>query len=78
MAYTLKFNTTIEWEISDKDQELFAECSTPEACIAYQTTLLEPMQSLEDFIAMGKIKHGSWAVYTEDAVEDMGEWKGGK
>jgi hypothetical protein len=36
------------------------------------------MQSLQDFIAMGEIKQGSWAVYTEDAVEDMGEWKGGK
>jgi hypothetical protein len=78
MAYTIKFNTTIEWEITDKDQELFAECSTPEAFIAYQTTLLKPTQSLQDFIAMGEIKRGDWAVYTEDAVEDMGEWKGGK
>ena len=54
----------------------FTECATPEAFIKYQEDLLKPSQSLEDFVANGLIKRGDWGVYTDDAVEDMGEWHG--
>ena len=80
MAYTIKFNTTIEWEVSDEDMANFKECATPEMFIKTQEELLRPstytgMQSLEDFVANGVIKRGDWGVYTDDAVEDKGEWK---
>ena len=78
MGYTIKFNTTIEWTVSDEEAKAIEECETPEAFIKYQEELLKPRytdrQDLEDFVAHGVIKRGNWAVYTEDAVEDMGEW----
>ena len=80
MGYTIKFNTTIEWTVTDEEAKAIDECETPEAFIAYQTELLKPSytgrQDLEDFVANGVIKQGSWRVDTEDAVEHMGEFKG--
>jgi len=76
MAYTVRFNTTIEWHIKDEDMGLYAECDNPEEFIKYQEFLLIPSQSLGDFVANGVIKQGAWSYETGDVVEDMGEWKG--
>jgi hypothetical protein len=76
MAYTVKFDTTIEWVVSDEDIDLFRECGTPEVFIKYQEDLLKPSQSLGDFVGNAVIKQGSWSIYTDDAVECAGEWKG--
>lgn len=80
MAYIIKFDTTIEWVISDEDEQRFIDCATPEMFIKSQEEVLKPstytgMQSLEDFVANGVIKQGSWSVYTDDAVDCAGEWK---
>jgi len=80
MSYTIKFETTIEWEITDEDIEKYDMCQTPEMFIKYQNSLLKPSkymgyQSLEDFVANGVIRKGSWGIYTEDAVEMGGDWK---
>jgi hypothetical protein len=79
MGYTIKFETTIEWEITDGEAEAIRECETPEAFIKYQEHLLQPRytgrQSLEDFVANGAIKSGNWGIYTDDAVDMGGEWK---
>ena len=79
MAYTIKFDTTIEWVITDEEAKAISECETPEAFIAYQQHLLKPRytgrQNLEDFVAHGVLKEGYWSIYTEDAVEHGGEWK---
>ena len=80
MTYTIKFETTIEWEISDEEAQVISECETPEIFIKYQQHLLKPsdytgMQSLEDFVANGAIKSGNWGIYTDDAVDMGGDWK---
>jgi hypothetical protein len=75
MGYIIKFETTIEWEISDAEAKVIKECVTPKAFIDYQTKLLNGTQSLEDFVANGVIRSGNWAVYTEDAVDMGGDWK---
>jgi hypothetical protein len=80
MTYTIKFQTTIEWEISDEDEQRFIDCATPEMFIKAQEEILKPstytgMQSLEDFVANGVIKSGNWGIYTDDAVEMGGDWK---
>ena len=74
MTYTIKFTTTIEWEISDEDQAEFITASTPEHFIGYQEGLLNGSQSLEDFVSQAVIKEGHWGIYTNDAVEHGGEW----
>ena len=79
MGYTIKFETTIEWDITDAEAKVISECETPEAFIKYQENLLKPRytgrQNLEDFVANGVIRKGSWGVYTDDAVEMGGDWK---
>jgi hypothetical protein len=78
MGYTIKFDTTIEWDITDEDIKQYSECKTPEAFIKYQEASLKSSmgyQSLEDFVANGIIRKGNWAVYTEDAVDMGGDWK---
>jgi hypothetical protein len=79
MAYIIRFDTRIEWVVSDEDEQTFIDCATPEMFIKYQEELLRPstytgVQSLEDFMACAVIKKGSWSYETDDAVEDMGEW----
>jgi hypothetical protein len=80
MAYTIKFDTTIEWVVSDEDMEMFVDCNTPQMFIKYQEDLLKPSlrgwQSLQDFVGNAVIKQGAWSIYTDDAVECAGEWKG--
>lgn len=75
MGYTVKFKTTIEWEVSDNDIELYDELQTPMHFIKYQELLLKKHQSLEDFVANGVIKSGDWVVETVDDVEDFGIWR---
>ena len=79
MGYTVKFKTTIEWEITEEEARVISECETPEAFIKYQENLLKPRytgrQSLEDFVANGVIKAGDWVVETVDDVEDFGIWR---
>lgn len=75
MAYTVRFDTRIEWVVTDEDMGLYAECDNPEDFIKYQEDLLNPSQSLGDFVANAVIKQGSWSYETDDMVEDMGEWK---
>lgn len=75
MAYIVRFDTRIEWVVSDEDEQMFIECTTPEMFIKYQEDLLNPSQSLCDFVANAVIKQGSWSYETDDTVEDMGEWK---
>ena len=80
MAYTVRFDTRIEWVVTDEDEKHFIDCATPEMFIKYQEDLLKPstylgIQSLEDFVANAVIKQGSWSYETDDTVEDMGEWK---
>ena len=76
MAYTIKFDTTIEWVVSDEDELRFIDCATPEMFIKAQEDLLKPSQSLGDFVANAVIKQGAWSIYTDDAVDCAGEWKG--
>ena len=76
MAYIVRFDTRIEWVITDEDMGLYAECDNPEDFIKYQEFLLIPSQSLCDFVANAVIKQGSWSYETDDMVEDMSEWKG--
>jgi hypothetical protein len=76
MAYIVRFDTRIEWVVTDEDEKNFIECTTPEMFIKYQEDLLNPSQSLSDFVANAVIKQGSWSYETDDTVEDMGEWKG--
>jgi hypothetical protein len=76
MPYTVRFDTRIEWVVSDEDMGLYAECDNPEDFIKYQEYLLIPTQSLGDFVANAVIKRGEWSYETDDMVEDMGEWKG--
>jgi hypothetical protein len=76
MPYTVRFDTRIEWVVSDEDMGLYAECDNPEDFIKYQEFLLIPTQSLGDFVANAVIKRGEWSYETDDMVEDMGEWKG--
>ena len=81
MAYIVRFDTRIEWVVTDEDEKNFIECTTPEMFIKYQEDLLRPstytgLQSLEDFMANAVIKQGAWSYETADTVEDMGEWKG--
>jgi hypothetical protein len=78
MAYIVRFDTRIEWVVTDEDEKNFIECTTPEMFIKYQEDLLNPSQSLADFVATAVIKQGSWSYETDDTVEDMGEWKGEK
>jgi len=80
--YTIKFDTTIEWAITDEEAKAISECETPKAFIAYQQHLLKfnnsrytGRQSLEDFVANGVIKEGYSSIYTKDAVEHGGEWE---
>jgi len=75
VAYTVRFDTRIEWVVTDEDMGLYAECDNPEDFIKYQEDLLNPSQSLGDFVANAVIKQGSWSYETDDMVEDMGEWK---
>jgi hypothetical protein len=75
MAYIVRFDTRIEWVVTDEDMGLYAECDNPEDFIKYQEDLLNPSQSLGDFVANAVIKQGSWSYETDDTVEDMGEWK---
>ena len=80
MAYIVRFDTRIEWVITDEDEQKFIDCATPEIFIKTQEDLLKPstylgIQSLEDFMANAVIKQGSWSYETDDTVEDMGEWK---
>ena len=77
MGYTIKFETTIEWVISDAEAKVIKECQTPEIFIKYQEASLKSSmghQSLEDFVANGVIKSGNWGIYTDDAVEMGGDW----
>ena len=76
MAYIVRFDTRIEWVVTDEDAQNFIECTTPEMFIKYQEDLLNPSQSLADFMANAVIKRGEWSYETDDTVEDMGEWKG--
>ena len=76
MAYTIKFDTTIEWTVSDEDEQMFMDCTTPQMFIKAQEDLLKPSQSLQDFVGNAVIKQGSWSIYTDDAVDCAGEWKG--
>jgi hypothetical protein len=76
MAYIVRFDTRIEWVVTDEDEKNFIECTTPKMFIKYQEDLLNPSQSLADFVANAVIKQGSWSYETDDTVEDMGEWKG--
>jgi hypothetical protein len=76
MPYTVRFDTRIEWVVTDEDEKKFIECTTPEMFIKYQEDLLNPSQSLGDFVANAVIKRGEWSYETDDMVEDMGEWKG--
>jgi len=83
MAYTVRFDTRIEWVVSDEDEQKFIDCATPEIFIKTQEDLLKPstylgIQSLCDFVANAVIKQGAWSYETDDTVEDMGEWKGEK
>jgi hypothetical protein len=80
MAYIVRFDTRIEWVVTDEDEKKFIDCATPEMFIKYQEDLLKPstylgIQSLEDFVANAVIKQGAWSYETDDTVEDMGEWK---
>ena len=75
MAYIVRFDTRIEWVVTDEDEKNFIECTTPEMFIKYQEDLLNPSQSLGDFVANAVIRQGSWSYETDDTVEDMGEWK---
>jgi hypothetical protein len=75
MAYIVRFDTHIEWVVTDEDEKNFIECTTPEMFIKYQEDLLNPSQSLGDFVANAVFKQGSWSYETDDTVEDMGEWK---
>jgi hypothetical protein len=75
MGYTVKFNTTIEWEIKDEDIGIYGECDTPEDFIKYQEYLINGVQSLEDFVANAVIKKGHWEFEREYQCEDMGEWE---
>jgi hypothetical protein len=59
------------------DEQNFIECTTPKMFIKYQEDLLNPSQSLGDFVGNAVIKRGEWSYETDDTVEDMGEWKGG-
>jgi hypothetical protein len=69
MRKIVKFNTTIEWDITNQE-------FTAEEFVAYQNSLLKPQGGdIEDFVSMGVIKRGNWVLETEDAVEDMGEYK---
>jgi hypothetical protein len=82
MAYIVRFDTRIEWVVTDEDEKTFIDCATPEMFIKYQEDLLRPstytgLQSLEDFMANAVIKRGEWSYETDDTVEDMGKWKGG-
>lgn len=66
MAYIVRFDTRIEWVITDEDEQKFIDCATPEIFIKTQEDLLKPstytgIQSLEDFVANGAIKQGSWS-----------------
>jgi hypothetical protein len=75
MAYIVRFDTRIEWVVTDEDEQNFIECTTPKMFIKYQEDLLNPSQSLGDFVGNAVIKQGSWSYETDDTVEDMGEWK---
>jgi hypothetical protein len=75
MPYIVRFDTRIEWVVSDEDEKNFIDCATPEMFIKYQEDLLNPSQSLGDFVGNAVIKQGSWSYETDDTVEDMGEWK---
>ena len=75
MAYIVRFDTRIEWVITDEDEQNFIECTTPKMFIKYQEDLLNPSQSLADFVANAVIKQGSWSYETDDTVEDVREWK---
>ena len=81
MSYIVKFNTTLEWVISDEDIANYPEVSTPENFIKYQNDILKPSvnrgtQSLEDFVGGALVRSGNWVVELEDAVDDKGEWHG--
>jgi hypothetical protein len=80
MSYIVKFNTTLEWVISDEDIANYPEVAMPEDFIKYQNDILKPSvnrgtQSLEDFVGGALVRSGNWVVETEDGVEDKGEYK---
>ena len=76
IKYTVKFfDTTIEWEISEEEAQIFENCKTPEAFIKYQEELLDS-KDLTDFISNSVIKSGNWSIHTNDAVDCAGSWKG--